>query len=84
MAGGHRVLPLLESLCTAIDQLFIEAVGPFGQLVATEARTKWVAGGHRIRTRDVEDYIALLAREIPEVPQRIEFVTRARALIGQH
>jgi len=84
MAGGHRVLPLLESLCSAIDQIFIEAVGPFGQLVATEARTKWMAAGHRIRTRDVEDYIVLLAREIPEAPQRTEFIARARALIGQY
>ena len=84
MAGGYRVLPLLESLCSAIDQIFIEAVGPFGQLVVTEARAKWMAAGHRIRTKDVEDYIVLLAREIPEAPQRAEFITRARTLIGQY
>ena len=83
MAGGHRVLPLLETLCSAIDQMFIEAVGPFGQLVVTETRAKWIAAGHRIRTTDVDDYIALLAREMPDAPLRAEFVARARALIGQ-
>jgi hypothetical protein len=84
MVGKNRVLPLLAALCTAIDRIFIEEVGPFGQLVVRESREKWQAAGPRIRTSDVDDYIALLANEIPEPERRTGFIARARLLVGQY
>jgi len=82
--AGNRVLPVLNSLCAALDEVFVEEVGPFGQLVVSEAREKWRAAGHRLKTSDVEDYVALLAREIPEPSQRSQFLARARELIGTY
>jgi hypothetical protein len=82
--AGQRVLPLLNSLCEAIDALFVDEVGPFGQLVVSEAREKWSAAARRVKTSDVEEYVALLAREIPEPTQRAQFLARARELIGQY
>jgi hypothetical protein len=80
----NRVLPLISNLCGAIDQLFVEEVGPFGQLVVSEAREKWQAAGHRMKTSDIEEYVVLLAREIPESSQRSQFIAKARDLIGQY
>jgi hypothetical protein len=83
MSEQHRVLPLLLSQCAAIDALFIEEVGPFGQLVVGEAREKWLAAGRRVKTSDIDDYIVLLAREVPEERQRTEFIAGARRIIGR-
>jgi hypothetical protein len=82
--GSPHVLPILLSLCAAIDGLFIETVGPFGALVVTEARAAWLAGGHRIRTSDIEPYIALLAREIADADSRQQFVADAHELVGKY
>jgi hypothetical protein len=82
MSEQHRVLPLLLAECAAIDALFIQEVGPFGQLVVAEAREKWLAGGRRVKSSDIVDYIALLAREIPEPRQRSEFIAGAREIVG--
>jgi hypothetical protein len=83
MPDLRRVLPLLNSLCAAIDELFIEVVGPFGRLVASEARAKWLASGRRVKTTDIDDYIVLLATEVPEPRQRAEFIAGARRIIGR-
>ena len=83
MSEQHRVLPLLIGQCAAIDALFIEEVGPFGQLVVGEAREKWLAGGRRVKASDIDDYIVLLAREVPEERQRSEFIAGARKIIGR-
>ena len=82
MADQPRVLPLLVHQCAAIDALFIEEVGPFGQLVVTEAREKWLVTGRRVKTSDIDDYIALLAGEVPESRQRAEFIAGARKIVG--
>ena len=37
-----------------------------------------------MKPSDIEDYVVLLAKEIPETRQRAEFVTRARELLGQY
>ncbi len=58
-------------------------VGPFGRLVVTEAREKWLATGRRVKTSDIVDYIMLLAREVPEARQRAEFIEGARRIIGK-
>jgi hypothetical protein len=84
MAGANRVMPFLETLCKALDRLFIDEVGPFGEFVVSETRAKWVAAGPRMKPSDIEDYVALLAQEIPEARQRAEFVTRARELLGRY
>jgi hypothetical protein len=84
MAAGHRVLPFLATLCTALDRLFVDEVGPFGQFVVGEVREKWSGTGPRMKTSDIEDYVALLAQEIPEPRQRGEFVVRARELLGRY
>ena len=83
MSDLHRVLPLLNSQCAAIDALFIEEVGPFGQLVVAEVREKWLATGRRVRTSDIDDYISLLAGEVPEPRQRAEFIAGARKIAGR-
>lgn len=83
MSDLHRVLPLLNSQCAAIDALFIEEVGPFGQLVVVEAREKWLAAGRRVKTGDIVEYIMLLAREVPETRQRAEFIDGARRIVGK-
>jgi hypothetical protein len=83
MPDLHRVLPLLNSQCAAIDALFIEEVGPFGRLVVAEVREKWLATGRRVRTSDIDDYIALLASEVPEPRQRAEFIAGARQIAGR-
>lgn len=84
MPTGHRVLPFLETLCNGLDRLFVDEVGPFGQFVVGEVRAKWSAAGPRMKTSDIEDYVALLAQEITEPRQRAEFVQRARDLLGRY
>ena len=84
MTGAHRVMPFLETLCKALDRVFVDEVGPFGEFVVSEIRTKWSAAGPRMKPSDIEDYVALLAAEIPEARQRAEFVTRARELLGRY
>ena len=84
MPGANRVMPFLETLCKALDRLFIDEVGPFGEFVVTEVRAKWSAAGPRMKPSDIEDYVVLLAKEIPEARQRAEFITRARELLGRY
>lgn len=84
MATGNRVLPFLETLCKGLDRLFVAEVGPFGQFVVGEVRAKWSAKGPRMKTSDIEDYVALLAQEIPEPRQRADFMQRARELLGRY
>jgi hypothetical protein len=82
MTGPFRALPILLQLCDAIDALFIEHVGPFGQMITAEARSRWLAAGHKMKTSDVDDYMVLLAQEIEDREQRAEFVLQARQLVG--
>jgi hypothetical protein len=82
MSGPFRVLPILQNLCAAIDELYIEEVGPFGAMITDEARAKWIATGNKVRTSDVDQYIALLAEQLDDPWKRSEFVVRARQLIG--
>jgi hypothetical protein len=84
MAPPNRVMPFLETLCKALDRVFIDEVGPFGALVVSETRAKWSAAGPRMKPSDIEDYVVLLAQEIPEARQRADFVTRARELLGRY
>jgi hypothetical protein len=81
MAGTHRALPVLLRICAVIDQLFIVEVGPFGQQLAADARTEWLATGNRLRPADVEQYVALLAQHIEEPERRDAFVRDARECI---
>ncbi len=82
MTGPFRALPILLQLCDAIDALYIEHVGPFGQMITGEARSRWLATGHKMKTSDVDEYVALLAQEIEDRDQRAEFVLQARQLVG--
>jgi hypothetical protein len=84
MPGPFRVLPLLEKLCAAIDEMFVEETGPFGAMVVEEARAKWLATGNKMKTTDVDQYIQLLALQLDDPWKRSEFVMRARQLIGMH
>lgn len=84
MPGPFRVLPILNSLCAQIDELYIEEVGPFGTMVAEEVRAKWLATGNKVRTTDVDQYIGLLAEQLDDPWKRSEFVMRARQLVGIH
>jgi hypothetical protein len=84
MPAQHRVLPFLETLCKALDKVFIDEVGPFGEFVVGEVRERWIAAGPRTRPSDVEDYVKMLAQEIPEPRQRTEFIARARELLGKY
>ena len=72
MTGPFRALPILQNLCAAIDALFIEEVGPFGQMVTEEARASWLASGNKVQTSDVDEYMALLAGDRgPRAARRI-------------
>lgn len=82
MAGPYRVVPILQGLCAAIDELYIEEGGPFGKRMAEEARAKWVATGNKVRTTDVDQYTLHLAEQLDDPWRRSEFIVRARALIG--
>jgi len=84
MAAPHRVLPFLEPLPKALDKMFVDEVGPFGEFVVGEVRDRWIEAGPRTRPSDVEDYVTMLAEEIPEPRQRTEFVARARELLGRY
>jgi hypothetical protein len=78
MTGAFRTSPLVSQMCAMVDRLFVEFIGPFGQMVIDETREKWQASGNKIRTSDVNDYIALLAKEIEDPANRTAFTTRAR------
>ena len=82
MSGPYRALPLLLSMCTTIDDAFVEEVGPFGQMLCAEARTRWLASGNKMKTTDLDSYVALLAAEIDEPEVRTAFVRRARGIVG--
>lgn len=82
MTGTFRTLSLIAQMCSVIDRLFVENVGPFGQMVIEETRATWLASGNKTRTTDVNDYIALLAKEIENPFQRTEFVAQAKRSIG--
>ena len=81
MASTHRALPVLLRICAVIDQLFIVEVGPFGQQLAADARSAWLATGNRLRPADVEQYVALLAQHIEDPERRDSFVRDARECI---
>jgi hypothetical protein len=82
MTGPYRALPLLLNMCAAIDNLFIEEVGPFGQLLCAEARTRWLASGNKMKTTDLDPYIVMLAAEIDGPERKSTFQLRARAIVG--
>ena len=82
MTGPYRALPLLANLCTEIDSAFVEEVGPFGRMLCTEARSRWLAGGNKMKTSDLEPYIEMLASEIDERERMIAFVAKARRIVG--
>jgi len=84
MAAPNRVLPFLETLAKTLDKLFVDEVGPFGEFVVGEVRERWIAVGPRTRPSDIEDYVKMLAQEIPESRQRTEFNARARELLGRY
>ena len=81
MASTHRALPVLLRICAVIDQLFIVEVGPFGQQLAADARTEWLATGNRLRPADVEQYVALLAQHIEDPERHDAFMRDARECI---
>ena len=81
MASTHRALPVLLRICAVIDQLFIVEVGPFGQQLAEDARTEWLATGNRLRPADVEQYVGLLAQHIEDPERRDAFVRDAKECI---
>jgi len=81
MASTHRALPVLLRICAVIDQLFIVEVGPFGQQLAADARTAWLATGNRLRPADVEQYVASLAQHIEDPKRRDAFVRDARECV---
>jgi hypothetical protein len=81
MPESHHTLPILAKFCDRIDELFIEQVGPFGQLLILESRQTWCTSGAHVKPSDVRQYIALLAREIPELDKRQTFVAKADALL---
>jgi hypothetical protein len=84
MPTAHRVLPFLETLCRQIDKVFVDEVGPFGEFVVGEVREKWSAAGPRTKPADIEDYVRMLATEIPDPRQSRVFVARARDLLGRY
>ena len=81
---GKKVLPFLDTLCKQLDKAFVDEVGPFGQFVVTEVRERWLDAGPRTRPSDIEEYVGMLAKEIPEAPQRAGFLARARELLGKY
>ena len=72
---------MLLRICAVIDQLFIVEVGPFGQQLAADARTAWLATGNRLRPADVEQYVASLAQHIEDPKRRDAFVRDARECV---
>jgi hypothetical protein len=82
MTVTHRILPLLAKLCATIDESFVEVVGPFAPMVIEESRTTWLATGNKTHPRDVNVYIALLAKEIENPARRADFASRARQILG--
>lgn len=81
MAATFRALPTLLRICGVIDQLFVVEVGPFGQQLAQDARTAWLATGNKIRPADIEQYIALLAQHIEDPERRDAFVSDALSCV---
>ena len=84
MSDKSHVLPILVQLCDQLDQAFVETVGPFGDVVCAESRATWLAAGPHIRTRDIEAYIVLLAREVGDPDARAQFIAAARNIIGNY
>ncbi|HZP64796.1 MAG TPA: hypothetical protein VFB32_00680 [Rudaea sp.] len=82
MNDTHRMLPLLARMCVGVDEIFVEYVGPFGELLIGEARSAWLERGNKTRSSDIESYIALLARAIEDATKRMQFVQRAREHAG--
>ena len=80
MAIAYRALPVLLRICTKIDQLFVVEVGPFGQQLADDARTEWLATGNKVRPADLEQYVDLLAEHIDDAERRVVAPSR-RALV---
>ncbi len=79
--SAHRALPILLRICSAIDQLFVVEVGPFGVQLADDARAAWLATGNKNRPADVEQYVDLLAQNIDDYDRRDAFVAEARKCI---
>jgi hypothetical protein len=82
MNETFRILPLLTRMCSAVDGIFVEYVGPFGELLIGEARTAWLAAGNKTRSSDIESYIARLGSQIDDPGQRTQFIARARTAAG--
>jgi hypothetical protein len=82
MNDTHRMLPLLARMSAGVDEIFVEYVGPFGELLIGEARSAWLRSGNKMHSSDIESYIALLAREIDDAARRAQFVLRAHQHAG--
>ena len=80
----RKVLPFLETLCKQLDKVFVDEVGPFGEFVVSEVHERWLDTGPRTKPADIEEYVRMLAKEIPEAPQRAGFIARARELLGKY
>jgi hypothetical protein len=81
VAMAHRAVPLLLRICAAIDDLFIDEVGPQGAKLVEGARKVWLATGNRSRPADAQEYVYLLAQYIRDPGQRADFVEEAKHCI---
>jgi len=68
-------------MCTAIDSLFVKAVGPFGTFLAEQGREEWLSQGKRMRPADVESYIQLLAKHVTNSERKATFISDSRRCI---
>jgi hypothetical protein len=77
----QRISPVLSPMCTAIDNLFVKAIGPFGTFLAEQGREEWLKQSKRIRPADVESYIQLLAKHVSNSNRKATFINDARGCI---
>ena len=78
---AQRISPVLVPMCTAIDNLLVKTVGPFGTFLAEQGREEWLDQGKRMRPADVESYIQLLAKHVSNSEQKAAFIKDARRCI---
>jgi len=78
---AHRAMPLLLRICAAIDELFIDEVGPQGAKLVAEARKAWLVPGNRSRPAEALEYVHLLAQHIRDPDARADFVEEAKDCI---
>ncbi len=77
-----QILPIVTATCHDIDSIFLTYVGPVGAILCEEAFEEWKQEA-KTGLYEVSNYIKMLAVQIPDNNQQLQFEEKAKDAISQ-